>query len=88
MNPAYQLVLFDRGAAVLCKEDDAIHIEVLSGEFDRGWVERFHEWLGVACNAMGVGKATLTGRKGWGRRLRHLGWKQEGRLLEVTYGRR
>jgi len=87
INPAYQLVLFDRGAAVLCKEDDAIHIEVLGGEFDKGWVDRFNSWLAGAAQALGCSKATLAGRNGWVRKLRHLGWVQNGRLLEVTYGR-
>jgi len=88
IDPAYQLLLFDTGAGVVCKEEDAIHIVAIGGRFHKGWVDDFNHWLQLACLTLGVNKATLGGRRGWERKLRHLGWTKQGEKVEVHYGQR
>jgi len=90
----YQLVLFKAddevvGAAVVIMFDHSLHIEALAGEFPPRWVYAFDNWLEAAAEAFGRQRATLTGRKGWVRKLRGLGWRLGANgLLEVDYGRR
>ena len=72
----WRLVILDecRAAAVIRVWDHRLHVVAIGGRLPKGWETEFFEWLKRAGRFMGLTHVTLGGRKGWKRKLAHLGF--------------
>jgi hypothetical protein len=78
-DPAYTLVRFPGGAAVLDASTDDLHIVSIGAVgAPRGWMDHFQLWLECAAEALGRARITCKGRRGWRRRLRRYGYHDIG----------
>lgn len=60
---------------VICGKKKIIHILLASGEYEE--IEKIYHCIETHAKEMGVNKITLIGRKGWLRKIKHLGFKPE-----------
>jgi hypothetical protein len=81
-----ELIKLEGGWAVVRPEYNGLHVVAVSGSaLPPGWAAPFTHWLKDTAKAFGVPRATLSGRKGWRRALKHLGWVPTENGMEVLW---
>lgn len=65
------------GIMIVGMDEDDLHVYTLTANLPQGGIERVVEWLDEIAEELNAKQITCHGRRGWIRRLKHLGFKQE-----------